>query len=160
MQPVEVEVKSELFGLLPGADFADAFSSTIDDPSLDAVAAAQRTIDRPPGWISSLMRLRNMIVRPLGLRTGEDASYARAERIGIFPVLSRTPERVVLGLDDRHLDFRLAIDVVPLDDRRREVTTTTLVQTHNRLGRAYLALIRPFHRRIVPAMMAQAGRNI
>jgi Protein of unknown function (DUF2867) len=155
MRPVEVEVKAEVRGLLPGADFADAFSLTIDDPSVDAITAAHRAIERPPGWISSLMRLRDAIVKPLGLRTGDDAALARMDRIGVFPVLSRTPERVVLGLDDKHLDFRLAVDVATLDARRREIVATTLVQTHNWLGRTYLALILPFHRRIVPALMAR-----
>ena len=95
----------------------------------------------------------------VGLRTGDDASLVRMDRIGVFPVLSKTPERVVLGLNDKHLDFRLAIDVAALDARRREVVATTLVQTHNRLGRTYLALILPFHRRIVPALMARTPRG-
>jgi hypothetical protein len=155
MRPVEVDVNAEVRGLLPEADFADAFSLTIDDPTVDAITAAHRAIERPPGWISSLMRLRDSIVKPLGLRTGNDAALARMDRIGVFPVLSRTPERVVLGLDDKHLNFRLAIDVATLDARRREIVATTLVQTHNWLGRAYLALILPFHRRIVPALMAR-----
>jgi Protein of unknown function (DUF2867) len=155
MRPVEVDVKAEVRGLLPEADFADAFSLTVDDPSVDAVTAATRAIERPPGWITTLMRLRDAIVGPLGLRTGNDATLARTNRIGAFPVLSKTPERVVLGLDDKHLDFRLAIDVATLDARRREIVATTLVQTHNRLGRTYLALILPFHRRIVPALMAR-----
>jgi hypothetical protein len=157
MRPVEVDVKAEVRGLLPEADFADAFSLTVEDPSVDAISAAHRAIVSPPGWISTLMRLRDAIVGPLGLRTGSDASLARMERIGVFPVLSRTPERVVLGLNDRHLDFRLAIDVAPLDDQRREVVATTLVQRHNWLGRTYLALILPFHRRIVPAMLANVA---
>jgi hypothetical protein len=37
----------------------------------------------------------------------------------------------------------------------RQVTATTLVKTHNRLGRAYLAIILPFHRLIVRAMLRQ-----
>jgi hypothetical protein len=155
MRPVEVEVRAEVRGLLPKADFADAFSLTINDPSVDAITAAHRAIERPPGWISSLMQLRDAIVKPLGLRTGQDGALARMDRIGVFPVLSKAPERVVLGLDDKHLDFRLAIDVATLDARRREIVATTLVQTHNWLGRTYLALILPFHRRIVPALMAR-----
>ena len=111
MRPVEVDVKAEVRDLLPEADFADAFSLTVDDPSVDAITAAHRAMARPPGWVSALMRLRDAIVRPLGLRTGDDASLVRMDRIGVFPVLSKTPERVVLGLNDKHLDFRLAIDV-------------------------------------------------
>jgi hypothetical protein len=83
----------------------------------------------------------------------------RTYRIGAFPVLSQTPERVVMGLDDRHLDFRLVVDVAPLDERRRDVVATTLVRTHNRLGRTYLAAILPFHRRIVPGIMANVARR-
>ena len=101
------------------------------------------------------MLLRDMLVRPLGLRTRHDEVVAQTPRIGSFPVLSQTPQRVVMGLDDRHLDFRLAVDVAALDAQRREVTATTLVRTHNRLGRVYLALILPFHRRIVPGIMAR-----
>jgi hypothetical protein len=62
-----------------------------------------------------------------------------------------------MGLADKHLDFRLAIDVAALDERRREVVATTLVQTHNTLGRAYLAIVLPFHRLIVPSMIARVA---
>jgi hypothetical protein len=39
----------------------------------------------------------------------------------------------------------------------RRVTATTLVLTHNLLGRVYLAIILPFHRLIVPAMLRQVA---
>ena len=37
------------------------------------------------------------------------------------------------------------------------VTATTLVLTHNWLGRSYLALILPFHRLIVRAMLRRVA---
>ncbi|MDQ8730130.1 DUF2867 domain-containing protein [Bradyrhizobium sp. LHD-71] len=150
----------ELRSLLPDADFADAFSLVVDDPALDAVTAAHRAMERPPGWIVALMALRDVLVRPLGLRTRYDPQLVRTRRIGAFPVLSQNPARVVMGLDDSHLDFRLVIDVTALDDRRREIVATTLVRTHNRLGRTYLMVILPFHRRIVPGIMAQVAHEI
>ena len=79
-------------------------------------------------------------------------------RIGFFPVVSETADRVVLGFDDWHLDFRVVVDVSALGADRQQVTTTTLVRTHNWIGRVYLALILPFHRVIVRTMLAQAGR--
>jgi hypothetical protein len=157
MRPVLTNVKTDVRELLPEADFADAFSLVVDDPNLDAVTAAHRAMDRPPGWIGALMSLRDMLVRPLGLRTRDDRALADARRIGAFPILSQTSQRVVMGLDDRHLDFRLAVDVAALDGQRREVTATTLVKTHNRLGRVYLAFVLPFHRRIVPGVMARVA---
>ena len=74
--------------------------------------------------------------------------------IGMFPVLSETPDRVVAGFNDKHLDFRVVVDVATFPDNQ-QVTATTLVLTHNLLGRIYLAIIKPFHRLIVPAMMRQ-----
>jgi hypothetical protein len=155
MTVVEVDVNAELRNLLPGADFADAYSRTVEDPTLDAISAARRAIEQQPGWVRALMRLRDAIVRPLGLRTADDPSLARLERIGLFPVIGSTPKRVVLGFNDSHLDFRLVIDVATLGELRRQVIVTTLVQTHNWLGRIYLAMVMPFHRRIVPAMLAR-----
>jgi Protein of unknown function (DUF2867) len=38
------------------------------------------------------------------------------------------------------------------------VTATTMVRTHNWVGRAYLFFIMPFHRVIVRTMLAQAAR--
>ena len=73
-------------------------------------------------------------------------------RLGLFPVVSQQPDRVVLGFDDRHLDFRLVVDAPGNGD----VTGTTLIRTHNLLGRIYLAIVLPFHRIIVPAMLRRA----
>jgi hypothetical protein len=36
---------------------------------------------------------------------------------------------------------------------------TTVVQRHNRIGLAYFALIRPFHTRVVRAILRRALRN-
>ena len=74
--------------------------------------------------------------------------------IGIFPVVSETPERLVAGFNDYHLDFRVVVDVAPKGGGQ-EVTTTTLVLTHNWLGRTYLAVITPFHRLIARVLLQQ-----
>ena len=70
--------------------------------------------------------------------------------------MSQTPDRLVAGFDDRHLDFRVVVDVES-SGAIQNVTATTLVLTHNRLGRVYLAIITPFHRLIVPAMLRQVA---
>ena len=54
-------------------------------------------------------------------------------------------------------DFLVVIDVVDRDNRAHEVTATTLVKTHNLFGRVYLDAVLPFHRHIVPALLAQAA---
>jgi hypothetical protein len=137
--------------LLAGAEFADAFRIEVADANVDARRAAERMVARQPRWAVALLSLRNFLVAPLGLKTSGAGSGTR-DMIGIFPVVSETPDRLVAGFNDRHLDFRLIVDVTPSGEAR-QVTATTLVRTHNRLGRLYLAIIMPFHRLIVPSML-------
>lgn len=137
--------------LLSGAEFADAFRIDVAKANIDARLAAERMIARQPRWAVALLSLRNFLVAPFGLKTSGAGSGTR-DMIGIFPVVSATPDRLVAGFNDRHLDFRLVVDVTSSGETR-QVTATTLVRTHNRLGRIYLAIIMPFHRLIVPAML-------
>lgn len=141
--------------LLAGAQFSDAFSMTVRGVALTARQAAERMFARSPRWIRTLMALRDRIVAPLGLKT-ENMARAATDTVGMFPVISETPERIVAGLNDRHLDFRVVVDVSTAGAGQR-VTATTIVLTHNLLGRTYLAIIMPFHRRIVPAMLRQVA---
>lgn len=140
--------------LLPGAQFADTFRIATDDSTLTARQAAERMFSRSPRWIAALMTLRNSVVKPFGLKTPSHTRAIAANSVGAFPVISETPQRLVAGFDDRHLDFRVIVDVsgtVP----GRQVAATTLVKTHNLSGRIYLNVIMPFHRMIVPAMLRQ-----
>ena len=140
--------------LLAGAQVIDAYRVAVDRAALDARKAAERMFARGPRWIETLLRLRNLVVAPFGLKTSGEGEPATGGMIGIFPVVSETPERLVAGFNDHHLDFRVVVDVAPKGGSQ-EVTTTTLVLTHNWLGRTYLAVIMPFHRLIARVMLQQ-----
>jgi hypothetical protein len=140
--------------LLPGADFTDTYCVRVAE-SLDAFEAARRMMERRPRWVGGLLMLRNLAVTPFGLKREAPVG---SERIGIFPIVSASPEQVVMGFDDVHLDFRLVVEVSP-DGSGQQVTATTFVRTRNRLGRLYLVAVKRFHRMIVPAMLAQVGRS-
>ena len=140
--------------LLAGAQFIDAYRVAVDGAALDARKAAERMFARGPRWIEALLRLRNLVVAPFGLKTSGKGEPATGGMIGIFPVVSETPERLVAGFNDYHLDFRVVVDVAPKGGGQ-EVTTTTLVLTHNWLGRTYLAVITPFHRLIARVLLQQ-----
>lgn len=159
MQATSVPVDPATLALFPQARMSDAYRLVVDEEELDAAAAASRMFGHAPWWIRTLLAMRNRLVAPLGLKTGRETTKISSRRIGFFPIITETPERVVLGLDDRHLDFRIAIDVAPLGGAQRQITATTLVRTHNLLGRFYLAAVMPFHRVIVPAMLTQAGKD-
>jgi hypothetical protein len=152
----EVTPGVEAGTVLAGAQFIDAFRVTVDAINLDARQAAEKLLAHNPGWIDALLRLRNTLVRPFGLKTSGLGEPASGGMIGIFPVISETPERVVAGFDDHHLDFRVVVDVAPSRPGHHQVTATTLVKTHNLLGRGYLAVVLPFHRLIVRNLLQHA----
>ncbi|MBA4036270.1 MAG: DUF2867 domain-containing protein [Bradyrhizobium sp.] len=156
MKVHEIAPAVDANALLSGAQFADAFQIAIDDRDLDARRAAERMMARQPRWAEALLSMRNFLVAPLGLKTSGASPGRPRDMIGIFPVVSETPERLIAGFNDRHLDFRVVVDVTP-PGNVRQVTATTLVKTHNWLGRIYLAIIMPFHRLIVPALLRQVA---
>jgi hypothetical protein len=156
MKVREVEPKFDTGALLAGAQFSDAYSIAIEDTALDARHAAEKMLGRAPRWVDALLTLRHLMVAPFGLKTSAPNETGTADIIGLFPVLSQTPDRLVAGFDDKHLDFRVVVDVATAD-RGQRVTATTLVLTHNLLGRVYLAVIMPFHRLVVRSMLRQVA---
>ena len=142
--------------VLPGAQFIDTYRVALTGPPVTARAAAERMMGRSPKWVGRLMALRNRLVAPFGLRTPEWNAPKNSDMIGIFPVLSDTPAQVLLGFDDRHLDFRVVVSVSS-GDVASHASITTVVRKHNLLGHIYLASIMPFHRLIVKSMLRQIG---
>ena len=88
---------------------------------------------------------------PLGVKSSGEVRRLRGgrDRIDFFPVLACSANEIILGADDRHLDFRLSLLRRPAAQGMPVLIATTVVHCHNRLGRWYLAAIMPFHRLIV-----------
>jgi uncharacterized protein DUF2867 len=156
VKAIEVKPEVDTGAILPGAQFIDAWCIVVDGTSLGARHAAEKMFLRGPRWVESLTRLRNRLVRPFGLKTPAPGMSAASGTIGIFPVVSETPDRLVVGFNDSHLDFRVVVDVAA-EGRGQRVTATTLVLTHNLPGRIYLSIIMPFHRLIARTMVLQVA---
>ena len=145
--------------LLPAADWADRFTLGLPVENLTAREAARLALEHPPGWVRKLMVLRNAIVAPFGLKGAAEEVKTSETEIGGFPVVSATDDRVVLGFDDRHLDFRIVIDVMADRPSGQTLSVMTLVHRNNLLGRLYLAAVMPFHKMIVRTMLSGIGRR-
>ena len=154
----EVEPDVDTAEFLAGAQHVDAFRVTVGGRELDARRAAEKMMARGPRWVEMLMDLRNLLVTPFGLKTPAPTETSTADSIGIFPVVNETPQRLVAGFNDKHLDFRVVVDVAA-SGQGQSVTATTLVLTHNLLGRSYLAVILPFHRLIARTMLRQVAEQ-
>lgn len=126
-------VESGLNARRAKGDFLDCFSVSSD---LAARQAAE-IITAFPVWVQVLLRLRNVITYPFGLKgEGPDTT----DRVGIFPVESDTARELIAGFDDKHLNFRVSVY-----SQEGRVSLATWVSPHNFGGRLYLWAIMPFH---------------
>lgn len=118
-----------------------------------------------PKWADNLFEVRNKIVRLFGLKTLgnitdrkkqlDDFKCEKGERLGLFKVFDKTDNEVILGEDDKHLDFRVSLLLEKLSDKteQKNLTITTTVKFNNSFGRLYFLPVRPFHKLIVPTML-------
>lgn len=142
-----------------------------DSASAWLSALLQGFLDNRPRGVSRLMALRNVLVRPLGLRTSplgcpvSSLLCAQPERRfdARFPVLDQAiaaddrSAEVLLGADDKHLRFRSCVRVDLAADGRIRFSLSTRVQCKNLFGRFYMASIDRVHRGyIAPAMLQLA----
>lgn len=142
-------------------DFSDGYRGRIELATLTSLQVARAVFDNPPHWVMALMSVRNRVTALFGLKSPQQLHEDTAGQrlVGIFPVLSESREEVVLGGDDRHLDFRIWVSV-RLDHTGCEVTIATLVCINNSLGRGYLFAVMPFHKILSRYMLRRALRHI
>ena len=163
--PVEIPAESAIARFYTSTNLADAYSVTLPVGSITSPEQLARFIfSQQAPWITRLMKIRDVLVAGFGLKTSTQLTapdtHRQAERVGIFKIYSATERELILGEDDKHLDFRLSVlcplPVNPTDERR--LVLSTVVHCHNRLGRVYIFLIAPFHRVIVQACLRRAAR--
>lgn len=155
--PVALPAQSAVIRVYPSVQLADAYAIRLPPgASQDPEVLARFMFANQPAWVAMLMRVRDAIVSAFGLKTGKHlatlAASARLERVGIFKIYSKNETEIVVGEDDSHLDFRVSVLCA-----NAELTVSTVVHCHNRLGRIYLLLIAPFHRMVVKASLRRAA---
>lgn len=164
-----VPAGSALQDRLKTAYFHDSYQLQLPDDGSSPMALYLRCVGRTPGWIDFLMRLRNRVVAPFGIKdlgtlSGVDAqraasSYRVGDRAGIFRVHALSDSEVVLGDSDRHLDVQVSLMRLPGPEGTPSATFTaamsTVVHVHNALGRIYMLGVAPAHRVIAPAVVAK-----
>ena len=152
--PVPVLAR-ERCGLAP-IHYADAYAGRLNRTGVTAAQMAKAMFADPPRFASMLMSARNAVVRPLGLKAPDPHRAANHTGcVGIFPILSDTGQQMVLGLDDRHLDFRICVSVEPRDGGS-DVVLSTLLRFNHLSGRIYLFCIKPFHHLLSRLMLRRA----
>lgn len=148
-------------------DYVDSFSGTYLDMENEITSAdiGKAFFTASPKWIGALFELRNRIVSLFGLKTSGKPNNRQAlldsfqcapdERLGLFKVYHRDENEVILGEDDKHLNFRVSVFKAgdETDKISKTLTVSTIVQYNNWFGKLYFFPVKPFHQLIVPSMV-------
>ena len=158
---VPVPEASKLLGSFKHVTFADAYEVALVNHAITPEQAALAIFGHSPAWVGALMKARGVFAKTVGLKHSDMKSGE--QQAGIFKVQQRHANEIIIGEDDAHLNFR--ISVLRAGDASGKgaptVTVSTAVETHNALGRAYMLVVKPFHRIIARTMVqraADAGR--
>ncbi|PRB87178.1 hypothetical protein CQ022_05290 [Chryseobacterium culicis] len=142
----------------------DSFEGELMNKELDITTVGKAFFTSSPKWGKKMFAFRNKLVGLFGLKTGTETennltekgfTCEVGERLGLFQVLDKTHNEIVLGEDDRHLNFRISllIDKTSKEGNQNSFTISTTVKFHNWWGVLYFLPVRPFHKLMVPAML-------
>lgn len=136
---------------LPRVDFTDTFTLRLPPGSSRDVEDWHRALltAGAPAWVAVLMAVRDRLAQGLRLDTRGGPGGTSP-----FTPLTRGGGLLVVGANDKHLDFRGILRIAG-----DHLECATVVQEHNALGRAYFTVVEPFHRRIVPALLRRVLRS-
>jgi hypothetical protein len=161
---------SLLSSAFPNFDYSDCFYSRFSSiHQITLENYVQNLIFNSPVWERFLINLRNLLVKPFGLKTGTGQTpeilfhLSKGDKISFFEVIAISEEEVVLCGTDKHLDVCLSMilrkvpnEIVLAKNSRKlqyEVFVTTVVKFKNKFGHIYFFFIKPFHKLIMRNML-------
>lgn len=158
--PAESRLKPEL----RGAYYHDTYEAPLRRADLKPHEIYIAILGHLPWWARAMIIARNLVVKPLGLHTETAAgvwapaareTYAPGDKIVRFTLFSQDDNEIIAGRDDKHLDFRVSV-IKRRDGSAHRVAMSTVIFVHNPFGKAYLSIVRPFHRLGMKHLLAQA----
>ena len=141
-------------------DYVDSFVCEFfdKDNKIEFPEISEAFLKSKSKWVSALMKLRDKIVKPLGLKTSEKVDdkeiqnfkFEKGKRFRIFKVIDNAENEVILGENDKHLNFKISILLDNTTKDTKTLTISSIVTFNNWYGRLYFMTIKPFHNIIVP----------
>jgi Protein of unknown function (DUF2867) len=136
------------------AYFSDAYRAPLKSPPPSVTDIFRSIFGHPPKRIKHALLLRNRIAKQFGLDVPSKdlilepewrERYQAGETIGPWPILGIDDTELIVGRNNRHLDFRLSI-FRELGIDQPSVVISTVCVTHHWSGKIYLFFVVPFHR--------------
>lgn len=155
-------------------DYVDSFQGVLNDNENKFTSAdiGKAFFSSGPKWVGKLFTLRNIVVSIFGLKTSGDITYREnqlenfkcelGEQLGLFKVFAKTENEIILGGDDKHLNFRVSLflNKKTKETKKKDLIVSTTVEFNNWFGRLYFLPVRPFHKLIVPTMLKGMIREL
>lgn len=163
-QAVPFPSESKLSPSYRSAYFVDAFAVRLPSRRYTAHQVALAFWEDLPVWFMVLLWTRDRIVSAFGVKPSSEIKSKAVDKgietISAFPVVLKDEREVIIGEDDKHLDFRTSILIrdsahEPGQSVGQEVVATTVVHTHGLFGKVYITFIRVFHVLIVKWSLAR-----
>ncbi len=148
-------------------DYSDCFTHYLTnngkERDLDIFDFAEAFFQPPPKWFQFFLNLRDKLVSPFNLKTGKqnenndkfqkNSRWEVGSQVGLFKLYEVIENEMVLGENDKHLDFRVILKYEK-GNEKESCSVTTLVKYNNSLGKVYFFFVKPFHRLFVPKLIA------
>ena len=132
-------------------DYTDKFSYIIHTGRFISAAELSELFFSAPKWITILMKFRNVMMRPFGLKKERNLS-------DLLHIESENMATVCKN--DKHLDLEIAFITESIERDSQCISVSTKVSFHNSLGKCYFAIIKPFHNLICKTLLQRAKNNI
>lgn len=152
-------------------DYVDVFSIRFENKRNEPIDYfAKSLLDTLPSWSLILFKLRNFLVKFVGLEGGDiiemiekcrNSDCKVGSKMGIFTINSRNEYEIMFAEKDKHLDFAGSI-YLTRDETNADICDLgfiTKVQFNIKLGNFYFFCIKPFHKLIVKSILKRLIRN-
>jgi hypothetical protein len=153
-------------------DYVDSFQSEFIDEgqNIGVVEIGKTFFTSGPKWAGILFIIRDKIVGLFGLKTSGNIAdkqksidrfnWEPGKRLGLFKIFNKTNNEIILGENDKHLDFRISLFLDQKLNDVDQITISTIVKYNNWFGKLYFLPVRPFHKLIVPSMLKGIIREL
>jgi uncharacterized protein YnzC (UPF0291/DUF896 family) len=155
-------------------DYIDSFQGQFKDKfqNIGSTIVGKYFFSSGPKWFDKLFTFRNKIAGLFGLKTSGNIAdrqemlrnfkAEKGDQLGLFKVFDKNADEIILGEDDKHLNFRISLFIEHQNGNKtdKNLIISTTVKFNNWFGRLYFLPVRPFHKLIVPTILKGILKNI
>lgn len=123
------------------ADFSDCYTEILTSSTAMTVNDLYSLMFQQfPKGVLWMLKLRDFIVKPFGLKTGISFDDKIKEQ---------NTNEIILGAKDKHLTFYISLFCSDINSGKQAVSVSTIVKYNNISGRIYFSAIWIFHKILV-----------